>query len=410
MWRSLFPLKPLQWLGPALALGAAVLLGAILIVTSGVIDLSSRKPHPDGWARFLHYTFDRSTAFHRGPEPPADLDSPVRIVAGAAYYGQVCAHCHGGPGFGQNPLVLQMRPRPQFLATDLKNAGFSPRELFRVVHAGVKYSGMPAWPATGRDDEVWHLVAFLRALPKLTPEQFRALALVAPAARTPLTAPPAGGRTHPYRMLNADEPPVTSYAYRWPVYPFGDGIALSGDPVATCSRCHGADGAGSGAFPNLTIQDATYLRRALAGYASGARQSGFMRMIASQLSPQQIAALADHYAAMPRRATDPAAAPDPLGQQLALVGDKASGNGPCAGCHGVDRAAARAYPVLEGQSAWFLANQLRMYAARPETKATANDPMVAIARRMTPAQIVAVSRYYAGRPPTVRQSFAAVAK
>ncbi len=212
---SYFPARPLQWLGPLVVAGAVALLIAVLVVVSGVVDLSARKPHPEGWGRFLHFVFDRSTAFHEGPTPPADLDSPVRVAAGAAYYGQVCAHCHGGPGLGQNPVVLSMHPRPQYLATDLLSADFTPRELYRVIHAGVKYSAMPAWPAVRRPDEVWQLVAFLRALPKLSPQQFRDLALVEPQPGPAIAAGVA--QSHRYRFPNDGEPPASSYRYTWPV-------------------------------------------------------------------------------------------------------------------------------------------------------------------------------------------------
>ena len=37
--------------------------------------------------------------------------------------------------------------------------------------------GMPAWVTQDRDDEVWAQVAFLRALPDLTPERYAELAL-----------------------------------------------------------------------------------------------------------------------------------------------------------------------------------------------------------------------------------------
>ena len=225
MLEYLFPRRITQWLGPLLVAAAAVLIIAILVVTSGIVDLSAAKPHPDGWARFLHYTFDRSTAFHAGPPPPADLDSPIRVAAGAAYYGQVCARCHGGPGFGQNPVVLSMHPRPQYLATDLPIAKFSPPELFRVVKAGVKYSAMPSWPADGRDDEVWQLVSFLRAMPKMSPAQFQALALVThgQGPSSPQFGPPPVLQSNALR--NDKEAPIPNFAYRSPGFGFS-GYAL----------------------------------------------------------------------------------------------------------------------------------------------------------------------------------------
>ena len=409
VFRYLFPPRLRQWLGPLLAAGVGAALVAILIVTSGIVDLSAAKPHPDGWAKFLHYTFSRSTAHHADAIPPADLDSPIRIAAGAAYYGQVCAHCHGGPGMGQNPVVLSMHPRPQYLATDLRSpgAGYTAPELFRIVRAGVKYSAMPSWPADGRDDEVWQLVAFLRALPSMSPETFRSLAVVQHDGTSADVGPAGLAPNRPYKLRNDKEPPVTSYAYRYPVFGFS-GFAQSADPIATCARCHGADGAGGGAFPNLTLQDRDYLVRTLTAFANGSRRSAFMRVIASELTPQQIGALANHYAALPRRATETRGAPaSSLGQQLVLVGDKARGIGACAGCHGLTRANAKAYPPLEGQSRWYLANQMRVFRAGGRGGIEGRNPMPAIAHRLDDTAIEAIAGYYAAQPPAVVQSFAA---
>ena len=412
MLRLLFPLRLIQWLGPLILVGAGGLLLAAIVVMSGIVDLSAARPHPEGWARFLHYTFDRSTAYHATATPPPDLDNPIRVAAGAAYYGQVCARCHAGPGMGQNPVVLSMHPKPQYLTTDLPIAKFTAPELFRIVKAGVKYSAMPSWPADQRDDEIWQIVSFLRAMPTMNPATFEQLALVKPgppgAAATPFGGVP---EQHRYSLRNDGEPPIASYSYRSPAFGFA-GYALSGSPVATCARCHGEDGAGGGAFPNLTLQRADYTAKTLAAFAAGRRRSGFMQVIATELSPAQITALASHYAALPRRASEPVAGPVPaIGEEIALRGVPSAGLAPCAACHGVDRAAAKAYPLLEGQAPWYLANQMDVFRAGGRGSITgdkATDPMVAIARRLTQAQITAVAAYYAAQPPAKVQSFAAV--
>lgn len=99
------------------------------------------------------------------------------------------------------------------------------------------------------------------------------------------------------------------------------------------------------------------------------------------------------------------------GQQLALVGLPAKGLAPCAACHSITRAAARAYLLLEGQAAWYLANQMRVFRAGGRGGIRGDqpkDPMVAIARRLDDRQIDAVAAYYAAQPPVTVQSFAAV--
>ena len=410
MLRRLFPVRLTQWLGPLFTAGGVVFLCAVVIIVSGVFDLSAAKPHPEGWARFLHYTFDRSTAYHADAKPPADLDSPIRVAAGAAYYGQVCARCHSGPGLGQNPVVLSMHPKPQYLAADLPLSGFTAPELFRILKAGVKYSAMPSWPATGRDDEIWQLVAFLRALPKMSPATFQQLALAAPQPGD--AAMPFGGvpRQARYALRNDAEPPVWANSYKTPVYGFS-GFALAGDPVATCARCHGRDGAGGGAFPNLTVLNRNYIAQTLTAFAAGRRRSGYMQVMATELSPQQIAALADHYAALPRRATEPAGAPAPaVGRQLALVGIPSRGLAPCASCHGEQGASRQEFPLLAGQARWYLANQMRVFRAGGRGTIAgpkAPDPMVAIARKLTERESEAVSAWYAAQPPAAVQGQAA---
>lgn len=82
-----------------------------------------------------------------------------------------------GPASGRTRSCCR---HPQYLVTDLPDAGYTAPELFRIVKAGVKYSAMPSWPADRRDDEMWQLVAFLRALPTMSPKTFRQLAVVAP--------------------------------------------------------------------------------------------------------------------------------------------------------------------------------------------------------------------------------------
>ena len=50
-----------------------------------------------------------------------------------------------------------------------------------AIYAGlVKMSGMPAWGITHDDELLWDVVAFVRRLPELTPEQYEILVKNAP--------------------------------------------------------------------------------------------------------------------------------------------------------------------------------------------------------------------------------------
>lgn len=399
---TLFPRRWTQWIGPFLLVGTAGGLLAVLVLVSGVANLAASIPHPEGWARVLHFAFQRSTAHHAADiTAPADLADPALIAKGAGYYGTACAHCHGGPGLGQNPIVLSMRPRPQYLVREVGT--FRASELFWVVKHGVKYSGMPAYPAQDRDDEVWSIVAFLQALPKLSTAQYRALAY-GDALKTPdsTSIAPLGDTfaKRPYSFAHSDEWPRES-SYTHPAIGF-DTFSIDGAVTKTCSRCHtdGGSGRDGGAVPNIAILRPEYITKALSEYASGKRHSGFMQPVATQLDDRQIAQLASYYSAQPHHRSD-SATPSPAllarGQQIATIGIPARKLGGCADCHDITKAAAKAFPAIDGQHRRYLADRLRYFRTRPE-KAGGN-PMVAIARRLSDADIDAVAAFYAARQP-----------
>ena len=75
---------------------------------------------------------------------------------------------------------------------------------------------------------------------------------------------------------------------------------FAGDPqrgIAPCSACHGPGGYKLGA-PALQGQHAAYIERQLAAFAQGMRQNDIfeqMRVIAKQLTPQEMHKLAVFY-------------------------------------------------------------------------------------------------------------------
>ena len=66
-------------------------------------------------------------------------------------------------------------------APELARGGdLSPAEQFWVIKHGVKLSAMPAWGKTHSDDLIWDMVAFIRQLPKMGPDQYKAAVASAP--------------------------------------------------------------------------------------------------------------------------------------------------------------------------------------------------------------------------------------
>lgn len=85
----------------------------------------------------------------------------------------------------------------------------------------------------------------------------------------------------------------------------GAAAAQTADPSAaagltqTCRVCHGLDGVGTNPMiPNIGGQSAEYLSKQLQDFRAGRREDPQMSIIASDLTDEEIKALADWYASI----------------------------------------------------------------------------------------------------------------
>ncbi len=68
----------------------------------------------------------------------------------------------------------------------------------------------------------------------------------------------------------------------------------------TCAGCHGTNGASVGpASPTIAGKSAEYLKEVMASYKSGDRHATIMNRIAKGYTDEEIALMADYYAALP---------------------------------------------------------------------------------------------------------------
>jgi cytochrome c553 len=258
-----------------------------------------------------------------------------------------------------------MLPPPPELPPRIRES--TPERLFYVVKHGMKFTGMPAWPSQHRDDEVWAMVAFLKRLPDLNAEGYRALALGG------LTLEPPSGR----EIATAD---ATSAA------------------TNACMRCHGAAGQGpsSELVPVLHGQPAPFLVAALEAYASARRASGIMQPVAVDLTPRGMERVADFYSGLARppdtaRANVDAAAVE-RGRAIALEGVASDRIPPCSVCHGAD--ALPAYPRLAGQNFRYMIGRLHRWQEGLVADTATAAIMAPIARLLTEQQSADVSAYF----------------
>jgi len=363
----------LKHVGILVAVAGAVGIAAML---SGIVPITASGGHWPITKWVLDFSMARSVSTHSIGIDVPKLDDPAMIQRGAGHFETGCVQCHGSPARTQSPIAAAMTPRPPSLSGHV--ALWEPRELFYIVKHGVKLTGMPAWPAQHRDDEVWDVVAFLKTLPDTGADAYQKLVTDS----------------------NAD-----FSEYSGPLH-------LQNLITTTCGRCHGTDGRGrdAEAFPALAGQHQNYIDASLRAYAAGERHSGIMQPLAVTLTDNEITDLAEYYSKLPTAFDDspfeePAAAlssseksaTELTGIQIAQNGIPSQKIPSCTGCHGPDRS--DTYPLLSGQPAAYLANQLTLFKRRHRGGTEQQHLMHPATDRITDKQIRAVAEYLAGSSP-----------
>ncbi|WP_156677853.1 c-type cytochrome [Sphingomonas profundi] len=330
----------LTWARAATALLGLAVAG-LLFAWSGVFNVAASSGH---WAVtdwFLHWTMRNSVRTYAAFTAPAEPADAAGLVSAAGLYDTSCAVCHGAPGRRPSPVMQAATPPAPDLTVTARE--WSDAELFRIIAHGVKFTGMPAWGAPDRPDEVRRMVAFVRRLPAMSPAAYRALA----------------------------------------------------GPRAGCTTCHGGDGRGRGQadIPILGGQRPAYLLAALKAYAAGTRHSAVMGNAAAALSDADMRSLAGLFAAMPGLGTAQSGG-SPAARAIVERGLPQRQLPACISCH----APGRPYPILTGQRAAYIAQRLRRWrgeeAVVDARKSHATMPV--IARRIPEALIDPVAELLAG--------------
>lgn len=353
---------------------AAIAVAAGAFATAGVYNVSARVGHWPITAWALHFMMRRSAQTHAlGIEAPP-LDDPRMVIRGATWFAVGCAVCHGEPGSEFAPIVHYMTPEAPRLKPLIKT--WDDPELFWIVDEGIKYTGMPAWAAPDRPDEVWSMVAFLKQLPRLDPAEYRRIAF-APGEEADVTPSISN--------LELDERMTST--------------------LVQCARCHGRDGMGrsTGAFPFLGGQNERYLFRSLQAFANAERASGMMQSIAAGLDDAGMRALARHYAAIVPAAGDHGApAPEgdaARGAEIAAVGIPGERVPACRHCHGPGRVADNpVFPQLAGQNYEYLVTQLGLWRNGTRGGTEWAPVMATVAEGLEDEQIRDLAAFYSSLP------------
>ncbi len=107
------------------------------------------------------------------PRSAHELNNPMQatpelLVEARRHFADHCASCHGNDGSGATEMGQKLYPRVPDMRLP-KTQNLSDGEIYYIIENGVRFTGMPAW-GTGstNDHDTWHLVLFIRNLPKMT--------------------------------------------------------------------------------------------------------------------------------------------------------------------------------------------------------------------------------------------------
>lgn len=179
-------------------------------------------------------------------------DDPRAVAVGRAAFTGQCSLCHGSRGDGRGGLGPSTYPDAADL-TARRTVEKSDAQLFWIIRNGLGFTAMPGFGPVYRDEEIWALVTYVRALQR--------------GAVEPIDLPA------PTRAQLAEADPFGSSAARGAAVYFAQG----------CARCHGPDGDAPG---DLSIR-----RRVGTQVVRDGDERGMPKYGVERISPAQLADL-----------------------------------------------------------------------------------------------------------------------
>lgn len=181
--------------------------------------------------------------------------------------------------------------------------------------------------------------------------------------------------------------------------------------MQACTTCHGAGVTATVArtanevyFPRIAGKPAVYLLHQLQNFRDGRRHYGLMVGLVEHQSDAALAQMAQYFANLNLPYPEPQAPPAGIspstmqrGEQLALRGDAARGIASCVSCHGANLMGVQpAIPGLLGLPRDYIAGQIGAWKTGMR-RAHAPDCMAAVAKKLSPPDVSAVSTWLAAQ-------------
>jgi mono/diheme cytochrome c family protein len=180
-------------LGAVIIIILLIIGGFLAYIYSGAYSVAATKQNP-GWIDWIVRTTRSHSISARvdNVKVPQNLNTAHRIAVGAKHYAAMCAVCHLAPGVKHSETRAGLNPRPPNLPKIAKY--LKPKQAYWAIKNGIRMTAMPAWGVTHSDEKLWDIVAFVEALPGMSPKRYKALS--------------AGGEAEHRHHGNEQQPPA----------------------------------------------------------------------------------------------------------------------------------------------------------------------------------------------------------
>ena len=163
--------KPLvAWLAILAVLGV---LAALAFIYSGIFNVAATVVDAAPLRWVLVTTREASIQLHARDIEAPPLGEPQQVESGFRFFRLECAMCHTPPGREQTAMSKGLNPEAPALAELVED--MTDPELFWATRNGIRFTGMPAWISSYSDQDIWDVVAFMRAAVEMPAADYDAL-------------------------------------------------------------------------------------------------------------------------------------------------------------------------------------------------------------------------------------------
>lgn len=151
-------------------------LGLVAFAYSGAANVAATHDYLPGVEWFFETVSSNSIAEHaRAAVERGEITEPAEVSdgmlrKGASEYQAMCVPCHGAPGGERGRFGQGMKPEPPDLAHTAREMEL--REVYWVLHHGIRHTGMPAFGGTHSPDDLWAIAAFVERFDQMTPARY----------------------------------------------------------------------------------------------------------------------------------------------------------------------------------------------------------------------------------------------